>query len=156
MAKKNLLRFQSHSQRQHAWGVTSNSTRDCNASWPPAMAPFLQWTRWASPAASALFVLFFVHRVGAEETGTSYREEVRRSCQAYAVEEKIPAQEIERYVDICVRDLSTPQAVDESLLLGIEEGIGAIPTINDPAFDTLPNPNQTQASPVPDVPDKAP
>ena len=81
----------------------------------------------------AVFVVLLtnVSSALAAETDTSFQDEIKLSCKKYAVEDQIPLGEVKAYVDLCVRDFNKPQTMDESFFLGIEEGIGAIPIVDE-------------------------
>lgn len=67
----------------------------------------------------------------AEGASASFLDEIRLSCRKYAVEDQIPPEELEAYVDLCVRDFNTPQPSTGVSPLEGEEGIANISLVDD-------------------------
>ena len=88
------------------------------------------------PVVSAMFVLILlladIAAVTATEAGASFEDEIRLSCEKYALEDQVPPKEVKEYVDLCVRDFNKPQPLDTFSPLKGEEGIENIPLIDDP------------------------
>ena len=85
------------------------------------------------PVMMAVFVLPLINpsSAWAEEIGTSFQDEIRLSCEKYAVEDQVLPEKVKAYVESCVRDFNKPQPLDASLMLGLEEGIGEMPPIDE-------------------------
>ena len=78
--------------------------------------------------------LMYTSNVLATDTNTSFQDEIRISCEKFALEDKIPTEEVQHYIELCIHDFNIPQPMDESTVLGLEEGIGSFPPIDeDPA-----------------------